>query len=353
MIGAVVQSSPAAGRTLLICPPFFSYHLAIQQALADAGGSAVWRSDRASEHFVYKFAMRVLPHQVAKWSTPHFLRQLEDIEDGPIDRVLVVKGEAVSEQVVIAMRKKWRAASLHLYLWDGSENVRNAVEIASLFDSVATFDPEDARRFGWRHRPLFARSRRSAPPSTAAMKEYDWAFVGTIHSDRHRVIDRLRRQNPELRGFVFGFVPGKPLLLARRMTDSSLWRAPAGTVGTTPLAMSEVLAVMARARALIDVEHPKQRGLTMRTIETLLNGTKLVTTNRHVQESDLYHPSRVHVISRSEPRIPAEFLSSPFEPIPTELTERYELAGWLREVLAQDVPASSTAPGAVPARIAG
>jgi hypothetical protein len=352
MIGTVQQSSPAARRTLLVCPPFFSYHLAIQQAFAEAGGSAVWRSDRASEHFAYKLAMRVLPHQVAKWSTPHFLGQLEELEDGPIDRVLVIKGEAISERVIVAMRKKWRAATLHLYLWDGSENVRNAVEIAPLFDTVATFDPEDARRFGWRHRPLFARSTRSAAPPWTA-KDYDWAFVGTIHSDRHRVIDRIRKQNPELRGFVFGFVPGTPLLLARRMTDSSLWRAPAGTVGTTPLPMSEVLNVMGRARALVDVEHPNQRGLTMRTIETLLNGSKLVTTNPHVQESDLYHPSRVHVISRSEPRIPAEFLSSAFEPVPSDVGARYELSGWLREVLGDDAPATATTPGAIPARIAG
>lgn len=330
---AVSELVSTGRRALLICPPFFSYHLDIRNALEAEGYATTWWSDRASDTFLYKLAMRLMPRRIAALSTPHFLYKLGTVESGPVKYVLVVKGEALSKRAVDAMRKKWPSATFHLYIWDGSENARNAETIAPCFDSVATFDPEDATRFGWVHRPLFARSVRPAVVTQGFEKTYDWAFVGTLHSDRHRVIDRLRTQNPKLRGFVFGFVPGTLLLIARRLTDWTLWRAPRGSVGTKPMPATDMLAVMSHSRALVDIQHPLQRGLTMRTIETLLNGTKLITTNAHVFDSDLYDPSRVHVISRTHPYVPPQFLLSDFKPVSPETMARYELRGWVREVL--------------------
>lgn len=323
-------------RALLVCAPFFSYHVDISNALETEGFATTWLSDRASDRFLYKLGMRVTPRFIAALSTQHFLARLGAIEDGPVEHVLVVKGEAVSRRAVATIRRRWPSAKLHLYLWDGSENARNAQSLAPRFDSVATFDPEDARRFGWVHRPLFARSARLAAGAQSSEKTHDWAFIGTLHSDRHRVIDRLRRRNPELRGFVYGFVPGTPLLVARKLTDWTLWRTPHDTVSAKPMSAAEMVEVISRSRAVLDVEHPMQRGLTMRTIETLLSGTKLITTNPHVLASDLYDPSRVHLISRATPYVPQRFLFSAFKPIPTETVARYGLARWVRDVLELD-----------------
>jgi hypothetical protein len=349
-----VTTAPAATpaeafrRALLVCPPFFSYHHAIGDALRERGYEVTWWSDRAGEGFAYKLAMRLAPRVVGGWSTGHFLRKLEALPPFEVDDVLVVKGEALSRRAVRAIAERWPAAALHLYLWDGIENVPNARALAPLFESVATFDPVDAKRFGWRYRPLFSRIGLS-PPDTRSDQQVDWAFVGTLHSDRHRVLQRIRRCNPELRGVILGFVPGFAMMVGRRLTDWTLTFAPRATIRTRAIQKSEVLAVTGDARAIVDVEHPRQRGLTMRTIETLLMGKKLITTNRFAVESDLYHPSRIHVISRERPEIPREFFESPFEPIPGAVAARYLLSGWLADLLQDD---RAAALGAGPARAA-
>jgi hypothetical protein len=64
--------------------------------------------------------------------------------------------------------------------------------------------------------------------------------------------------------------------------------------------------------AVLDVEHPKQRGLTMRTIETLISEKKLITSNKNIINSNLYDCSRVNVINRDNPQLSNDFIDSPF-----------------------------------------
>jgi hypothetical protein len=97
---------------------------------------------------------------------------------------------------------------------------------------------------------------------------------------------------------------------------------------------AEVAHKVGSSRAVLDVEHPRQRGLTMRTIETLFAGKKLVTTNEHILKSDLYNPSRIHLISRLNPSIPTEFLSKSFLIISEDLRKYYSCDGWAEELLA-------------------
>ena len=213
--------------------------------------------------------------------------------------------------------------------------IKGVHEIIDCFDSAASFDPVDAAQFGWKHRPLFSSvGAPSQPPS--AGNEFDWCFIGTLHSDRHRVIHRLRqRGGPGAKPFVFGYCPSQAMLWARHLADWTLWRAPPGTLSTVAISSAAVQGIVARSRVVLDIEHPHQRGLTMRTIETLLAGHKLVTTNQHIADCDLYHASRVHIISRQTPRIPVSFLHQTFEPLPARLRVRYSCTGWAQELLEQ------------------
>lgn len=336
------------GHVLLVSPRTFTYHEVICDTLRRMGYRVTWWDERASRHTAYKLALRLLPGITARWTAGHYLRALHALAGEQVTHMLVIKGEGLSRQVVLAMRQQFADAAMGYYLWDGLDNVRGARGIADVFDAVASFDPVDAAAQGWRHRPLFssfARPGQAAPAPVA--KSFDWCFIGTLHSDRHRVIHRLRqRGGPAVRSFVFGFSPSRWMLAVRRLTDWTLWSAPPGSLSTVPLPASQVQDIVARSAAVLDVEHPRQRGLTMRTIETLMAGHKLVTTNAHITDSDLFHPSRAQVISRQAPAIPPAFLQQPFEPLPAALRQRYTCEGWLAELLAWAEAGRASRPGA-------
>jgi hypothetical protein len=318
-------------RVLLLCPKFFSYHELIGSGLKQAGFDVVWWDTRVSNSAIHKFLLRVVPGLVVPLSERQRARDLQSESIGAdIKHVLVVKGEGLSPQTVLDMRRAMPHARFSLYLWDGVENCKGALALAPHFDCVMTFDPLDAERFGWGLRPLFS---RTTTPHNPVQFQYDWCFVGTLHGDRHRVIDALRHNEPGLRSFVFGFAPSRAVLAARHMLDPTLWRAPPKTLSIHPLPFAEVEAIARSSRCVVDIEHIHQRGLTMRTIETLLRGQKLCTTNSQIMSSDLFAPGRVHVISRQHPTIPHSFLESPVEPVPASVAVRYDVKTWALDVI--------------------
>jgi hypothetical protein len=320
-------------HVLLVSPLTFSYHETICDALRSSGHQVTWWNDRAGTGVLYKLALRVFPRITKYLSEGRYLQLLSRLDRSVITDVLVIKGEGLSRSVIDAIRNALPQASMGLYLWDGAENVPGVLRLAEVFDSVSTFDPHDAATRGWFFRPLFAR-QIAAATKRAGTPRFDWCFVGTLHSDRHRVITALRKRTPPGRSFVFGYLPGRLVYGLRHLVDWTLWSAPKGSLSMRSMSAQEVASIVATSTAVLDVEHPRQRGLTMRTIETLLAGKKLVTTNTLVKESDLFHPSRVQMIDRGQPTIAEEFVNEPFLPVPEDLAAKYSCAAWIQQLLA-------------------
>ena len=326
-------NSHQRGHVLLVSPLTFSYHLSISETLRSMGYAVTWWDERASSATWYKLALRLFPSMTVRWSERSFLERLHQLDPTSITHVLVIKGEGLSRRVALQMRETLASASMGLYLWDGVENVKGVSNILSAFDSVATFDPVDAKTFGWTYRPLFGRNISVVKDITAPV-QFDWCFVGTVHSDRHRVIHRLRRRyGRQAKSFVFCYFQSPLMLFMRRLSDWTLWLAPKGTLSTKSMSAAEVAQKVECSKAVLDVEHPRQRGFTMRTIETLLAEKKLVTTNKYILTSNLYHPSRAYVINRDEPEIPVEFLDQSYLTVSESLRNYYSCEGWASELL--------------------
>lgn len=330
-------SSPAgaSGKVLLICPKFFSYHHLMIEAMAKLGFDAVWWNDRPSASAAYKAALRLFPHLVGTLSRRYFSRLAAGLAPDSIDHVLVVKGEALTPGAVNDLRRRFPRARFSLYLWDAVANTKNAGRIAPLFDVVATFDPEDAVTRHWPYRPLFATVPPAAPEQSSIV--YDWSFVGTLHSDRFEVINRVERAlGPAHPGYVFGFFSSPVLYALKWLRSADFRQSPQTRYALRPLSPAQIGAVMEQSRCSLDVEHPRQTGLTTRCYDALFAGRKLITTNRFIARSALYHPSRVCVIDRHAPIIPEHFLTSPFEPLPQPVIAAYSSQSWVRHVLGLD-----------------
>ncbi|UYO48379.1 hypothetical protein KQX64_20950 [Rhodopseudomonas palustris] len=325
-----------AGRLLLICSHFFSYNELIAAQLRQMGYDVVVWDDRVFHTTLYKLLLRKLSLLTGLATARVYIDKAKLLPQGSLDQILIVKGEGLSRPVLSFLRSRFPQARIGLFLWDAVTNTRNSRRIAPFADYVYTFDPDDARQYGWHYRPLFAKRDDGM---AYQQSKYDWSFVGTIHSDRARVIRRFRAAvSPARRGFVFGYVPSRLLYLMHLVRDPRIaWEAP-GAISLAPMPSAAATRVISSSRAVLDIEHPTQIGLTMRSIETLLSGRKLITTNRTMLDSPLYHPSRVCVIDRANPIVPDRFFDDVFETIPDEVAHAHSLAGWADEVLGR-VPA--------------
>jgi len=278
--------------------------------------------------------VRISPQLVAKKTDAFFDAVIEQVRGQPIDQVLVIKGEALSVPLLERLRKACPKAKFTLYFWDSYGNMPRGTERkVSCFDAAFSFDPQDvAQDKRLQYRPLFFLDHFTKLPSLK--QDIDLLFLGTVHTDRFRVIKTLASRLPrDLRFETVMYYPSMKLFQVRRVVDPRMWGARTGEFIFKPIGADEVMQLIARTRIAVDVERAVQAGFTMRTIEMVGASKKLITTNPRAQSADFYHPRNIAVFDRKNPRLDDDFLRAPHTPLPAPVLARYSLSGWLRDVL--------------------
>lgn len=323
-------------RVLFVAPRFFGYERDIRAEVERRGAIVDWLPDRPFDTPAMTALTRLRPGWVFPAADRLYTRLLEGFAAPHYDTVLVVNGQTLSRRTLQRLRAAHPRARFVLYMWDSLANRARVRENLPLFDRVCTFDPHDARQYGMHLRPLFyGHGFDSAGP--AAPMRYHISFVGTAHTDRFAVVDRLRRGLPEgISAYWYLYLQAPWVLQAYRWTKPAMRHARPQDFKFVPLDKPTLQSVFAGSRAILDIEHPRQVGLTMRTFETLGAGKKLVTTNPGVRDYDFFSERNVCVIDRESPVISREFLDTPFDPLPQSLRDKYSIEGWLDEVLELD-----------------
>lgn len=320
-------------KIILICPDFFGYHKDILNEFKRRGHSVEWLDSRLYKNNFYKIVLRGLPKFVSWCSTEKIVNRFKTKCDGSVERVLIIKGEGISVLAFKSMRKMLPNAKFHFYNWDGVRNSKNSLGIAPLCDSVSTFDPRDAKTFGWSYRPLFSRITKPDLIGAREKAEFDWCFFGTLHSDRLFFLNRIIEKNTWARSYVFGYVQSKVIYYLKFWFSEKVLGRLRFAVSTKPISVEEIKNICNNSYAVLDIEHPDQVGLTMRSIEVLVMEKKLITTNRFIATTDLYDETRVLIIDRYNPVIPKVFLRNKGVIISNEVRERYSISQWVDDVV--------------------
>jgi hypothetical protein len=327
----------------LVAPSYFGYDSDIKHELERQGASVDLISDRPFKSPFMKAVIRFRPELLVRSAERFFQEQLHRLAAASYDLVLVVQGESVTARTLKLMRSAYPRARLVFYSWDSLQNKPFAKKNLAMYDACFTFDPVDATRYGMGFRPLFftADFEREAPSEF----EFELSFIGTIHSDRYRIVDRLANELPDRRVYRYLYLQAPWMFWARKLFTKTIDGATRADFSFQPLGKDVVRKVFFKSRAVIDIEHPGQRGLTMRTIEALGSGTKLITTNHHVKDYDFYDAGNVCVIDRREVHVDRSFFEAPYKRVPEPVYDRYRLENWVNEVCGR--MASCPVPGPV------
>jgi hypothetical protein len=320
--------------TLLIGASFFGYVLEIKAALEARGRRVRWAEDRPATDVKTRALVRLHPALVASQSEAYFRPLIEEARRNPVTDVLVIKGEACSVEMLLELRKACPQARFTLYFWDSYRNMPgNSHDKVNVFDRAFSFDPIDCdhdKRLDFR--PLFYLDRFRNLPRLE--QDVDVLFLGTVHTDRYRVLKRIEDQLPsDLRFVQIMYYPSKKLFQVRRLIDPRMWGARRKEFIFEPIAGGTVNDLFARTRIAVDIERSVQSGFTIRTIEMLGAGKKLITTNPRVTRADFFDANNIAVINRWLPELDETFLREPYREVPPAVLDRYSLTGWLDEVL--------------------
>jgi hypothetical protein len=310
--------------------------------LEEKGRTVHWFEDRPATDNLTKALIRVTPSLISHRAEAHFTEVIRQVASRPITDVLVIKGEALSPEMIQRMRAAFPSARFILYFWDSYQNMpADTPQKVPLFDRAFSFDPVDtAADPRLAYRPLFYLNEYAQLPDSPT-DDIDLLFIGTAHTDRYAVLNRLKAALPSTVRFErVLYFPSEWLYRSRKLTDAAFRSAHKNEFVFKSLSKDEVMALIARARIVVDIERPVQTGYTMRTLEMLGGRRKLITTNPKITEAAFFHPDNHLYIDREHPVIPDAFLASDWHAMDPDTVDRYSLDGWLAEVLPPKHPAA-------------
>lgn len=319
-------------RVLFLGPRFFGYEREIVAELERRGAVVDHLNDRPFDSPLMAAITRFWPTAVMRAASRQYAERLRDLDYPNYDLVLVINGQTLTTETLLAWRERFSSARFVLYMWDSFGNRAHALANMRHFDRCLSFDREDATRYGLIFRPLFFAPGFEV--SSPVEPLHDISFIGTMHSDRYAVLMAVCRALPATsQAFWYLYLQAPWVYWAYRALKSGFRSATMSEFSFLPLAKSQVQTVFSQSRAVLDIEHPLQTGLTMRTLETLGARKKLVTTNAGIRNYDFYVAENICIVDRRRPEIPADFFRTPYRDVPPDVYQRYRLAGWMDEVL--------------------
>ncbi|MDR0833745.1 MAG: hypothetical protein LBN93_06120 [Candidatus Symbiothrix sp.] len=298
------------------------------------GASVDYFDDRPSNTFFTKACIRINPKILDKKITDYYNNIVEKVKEKDYDYIFFIKGEAISKTILKRLKQEHPRAKMILYLWDSIRNNRNALNNLDCFDKILSFDKDDVQKYGFVFRPLFYTDAYKGL-ATGTSFVYDALFVGTVHSDRYLFIENIKQQMSAFAKtlYTYYFFPSIILYYRKKIVDRTFKKTKSSNFQFSALSKEKLLTLVNQSFCLVDVQHPKQTGLTMRTIEALGAHKKLITTNETIKDYDFYNPHNILVVNRENPIIKVEFWNTPYQNIESDIYKKYSIESWLNDIV--------------------
>lgn len=317
-------------RILFLSASLFGYQYEIRAAMERMGATVDYFDERPANTFLVKAMIRINRNFIASYINRYHQRIIDQTAKNQYDTIFVTKGESISATTLTKLRTAHPQARLVIYHWDSIANNKNALATLPLFDKVFSFDKYDCLKLGANFLPLFYLTDYEQVTQSKREQDIDMLFVGTAHSDRYKLIKKI---TDGFRSYLYIYFPSPILYHKMRLSDPALKGTKKSDFRFTALSKGEILELYERSKAIIDIQHPHQTGLTMRSIEVLGAKRKLITTNDHVKEYDFYHPDNVLVVDRNKPVVDSDFIDKPYHAIDERIYQKYRLDNWIKAII--------------------
>lgn len=305
----------------------------ITACMRQMGAVVDYYDERPANTFIVKALIRINRNLIAEYINKYHLQIINKTKENKYDYIFFIKGESISRRNLELLRSLHPQAKFIIYHWDSIANNKNALNLLPLFDQAYSFDQPDCEKLGMSFLPLFYIPEYEQIANTSSYV-YDLMFVGTTHSDRYQFVKAIASQILNYGGkcFVYFFFQSKILFYKMKLQNKAMRHVSIHEVHFDSIKKEQLLKLYHQSRIIVDAQHPKQTGLTMRCIETLGAKRKLITTNQEIKKYDFYRPENILVVNRQHPIIPREFFESPYVNISDEIYRKYSLNSWIETI---------------------
>jgi len=309
-------------KLLYIGIKFYDYHIKVRNAFEDLGYKVDFVSI-SCDGLRNSFMRKIKRDFLEKFYSSIEAKILESCVNQNYDVIFVHQGWQLSVDFFKTMKAQNKGTFIVNYHWD-SIRAHNYLFIVDYFDKVYSYDPVDCRTYAKIfYLPLF-HSNHSEP----VQKHLDLVFIGKLRTfySRYKSIEAIREyaKDKGLKYFEY-------LLTDRNYYIKSLLKGRVlRGVKFKPLDSIQVARLNRSALAVLDIHDPIKSGLTIRSIEALSAGAKLITTNHEVINEAFYDPEVVQVVDINKLVIDLEWIR---KEVPCVNMDSYSLKSWAVNIL--------------------
>lgn len=310
-------------RILLIGVKFYHYNEEIIRKMESYGAEVSFYYERDTS-LMFGLTKFLKKGKTDRIQHRHYQQILRKIAGKPFDYLLVIRGYKLQSDFVEAVKQMNPGIKTILYQWDSYKiwdcDYRHLIPA---FDVVKTFDYQDAEELSLPYVPTFSTDEFRKLKAVSA--DFDLFYCGNYTYPRYEfllALIRFAQQN--------GYKLHTRLVMTWRYFLQEQWagrRLNYRLVSFRKLTKNEYVDLFARSRVVVDLTSENQAGLTMRTLDALSAGKKLLTNNHRVFNEPGIHPQQVALYDPEKLVIDPTFVSD-------QLFEKkdYSIDRWLLSV---------------------
>ena len=323
-----------SGKTvLLLAPKFFGYELEIKKELENLGARVIYFDERPKNDFFTKVFIRLnLKYFISKKIKEYYQDIEKKIVNIKFDYIFLLNVETVPLDFIDKIKNNSSNTKILTYFWDSMNNRKQSLEYLNYSDRFFSFDSNDINlNKDIKFLPLFYINDYKNIAINKNELIYDISFIGTVHSDRYTIIKKIEEQAKEfnLKTYFYFYSPSKILFFFQKLFKKDFKFIKWEDVSFKSLSKSDVIDIIKQSKTIIDIQHPFQTGLTMRTIEMLGVNKKIITTNENIINYDFYNENNILILDRNNIQINNSFFDKEYQIIEDNIYQKYSLRSWL------------------------
>lgn len=326
-------------KILFFAPSFFGYEIKIKNKMEELGAKVDMFDERSINSSFQKTILKINPNIYKKKTEMYYFNILNRLKENHYDFVFFIKCEMATTKVLEEYKKTFCNSIFCLYLYDSLQNVKNIEKKLKYFDYIYSFDRFDCKKNKLlRFEPLFYCDEYQREKSNQRNK-YDLCFIGTIHSDRYKILKHIKKRAEDegLNMYFYPFLQSKFIYYFYKLTKPEFRDTKITDFKYDKLSANDISQIVDASKVIIDIQHPNQTGLTMRTIEILGLKKKLVTTNKDIINYDFYNANNIKIIDRKHFTIDKNFINREYIDLDEKIYRKYSLSSWIETLMGDDV----------------
>lgn len=320
---------------------FFSYDVKMKMKMEELGAKVDIFDERPIKSAFNRALLKVVPILFTPITKRYYTRLIKKLKFNIYNYVFIYGPDMITPSIMKKLRANFPNAVLIAYCADSIYKKRRYERIIRYFDKFFTYDRKDYDFYSIKYdnlyfRPLFYLDKYILDINGIETQThtYDWSFIGTIHSDRQKIINYFIDYSKihNLKYFNYPYLQSKFIFWFYKFTKSSFRNKKITDFKYKKIDSEEIFTILKNSKFILDMQHPKNTGLTMRTIESIAMQCKIITTNEDIINYDFYNSDNIEIIPRENIIIQKNFFDKPLSIISKKILKRYSLDCWIKDI---------------------